>query len=120
MPRIATDNVQFKGIDELGEEEKAFLDKIVPEYYEKIKMLMDNLTQLELHFKTLRNTGERKMYDIKIKVKAPTRVFASSNSLQNEKEAWQFSKALHGAFKDVEMQIKKAFEKDQSHPRPRE
>ena len=83
-------------------------------------MFIHNLTQLEVHFKTLRKTGERKMYEINMKVKSPTRTFASSNSLQNKKEAWQFSKALHGAFKDLENQIKKELKKDQSHPRPRD
>ncbi len=121
MPRIATDIVQFKGLRNLDEEEKAFLDKIVPEYYEKIKRYIHNLAKVEVHFKKMRSTGERALFDINVKVASPERkTFVGTNSKQNRFEGWRFSKALHGAFKDVENQIKKELKKDQSHPRPRD
>lgn len=118
---MTMDGIQLKGIDELNEEEKGFIDKIVPEYYEKFKTFLHNETELQVHFKTMKKTGDRKMYDIRAKVISPTKkTFASSNSLQNNKEAWQFSTALQAALKDIEEQIKKEMKKDQSHPRPRD
>ena len=121
MTGISEDIIQFKGVKELEEEEKEFVDKIIPEYYEKIKRAMHNLTRLEVHFKKMRNTGERTLYDINVKVSGPEKkIFIGTNSKQNRFEGWKFSKALHGAFQDVEAQIKKEFRTDQSRPRPGE
>jgi len=125
MPKIAADMVQFKGLDALTEEDRAFLDKIVPEYFEKIKRQLDNLVALQIHFKAYSAAGapgKRKKYDIHIMAVAPTRnVFVSTRPAHHFKSKdWTFSKSLGEAFKNLENQIKKTLHTDKSHPRPRD
>jgi len=122
MPKIAADMVQFKGLDALTEEDRAFLDKIVPEYFEKIKRQLDNLVQIQIHFKAYNVAGKRKKYDIHIMAVAPTRnIFVSTRPAHHFKSKdWIFSKSLGEAFKNLENQIKKTLHTDKSHPRPRD
>jgi len=119
---ITSNIVQFKGLNSLNDEEKEFLDKIAPEYYEKLKRSVHNLAQLQIHFKTYDTTGKRKRYSIHMNFSAPERnIFVSTKPAPMVKDKdWKFSKSLHEAFKNLEAQVKKAMKKDQSHPRPRD
>lgn len=129
MPRVAFDIVQFKGLELLNDEERAFLDKIVPEYYEKIKRSLKNLVTLQIHFKAYETTGagkeekgKRRKFDIHIRAISPTKnIFVSTKPPRHFKSRdWNFSKSLHEAFKNLENQIKKKLHTDKSHPRPRD
>jgi len=120
---ITSDIVQFKGLDLLNEEERDFLDKIVPEYYEKIKRSLHNVTQLQIHFKAYetagagkKEEGKRRKFDIHMRAIAPTRnIFASTRPATHIKNKdWKFSKSLAEAFKNLESQIKKTIRSDKS------
>ena len=125
---IINDIIQYKGIDLLNAEERAFLDKIAPEYFEKIKRSLRNITQVEVHFKAYQTTGKgkekedkRKKFDIHIRAISPTKkIFASTKPATHIKNKdWKFSKSLQEAFKNLENQIKKEFQTDKGKIRPR-
>ena len=116
MPRIATDIVQFKGLSTLDDKERAILDKLAPEYYEKIKgYFLKNLVQMEIHFKAYNEEGKKRKFSINIKAVAPTRKTYVSNKASD----WDFARTLHKAFKDLETQIKKSLKVDITRPRIR-
>ena len=119
-----SDMVQFKGLDILNAEEREFLDKIVPEYYEKLKRSLKNITMIEIHFKEYgaKTPEKRKKFDIHIRAIAPTKnIFASTKPAHHTKNKdWKFSKSLTEAFKNLENQIKKTLHTDKSHARPRD
>ena len=125
-----SDMVQFKGLEALNEDERAFLEKIVPEYYEKIKRSFKNITMLEIHFKTYGKKGgkkeedkeKRRKFDIHIRAIAPTKnIFVSTKPATSKKSQNRiFSKSLQEAFKNLENQIHKEFNPSKNHPRPRD
>ena len=123
---LSKDEVQFKGLDLLTDEEKEVLDKIVPEYYEKIKRSLHNIIQIQIHFKAYEKTGsgkedkeKRRKFDIHMKVLAPTKnIFSSSKPATHIKNKdWKFSKSLSEAFKNLENQIKKTVRSDKDKAR---
>ncbi|MEM4336589.1 MAG: HPF/RaiA family ribosome-associated protein [Candidatus Woesearchaeota archaeon] len=116
MPRLISELIQYKGINLLNESEKSILNKLSSEYYEKIRNhFLKNTTKIEIHIKAYDQTGERKKFSVDIKVISPTRKTYVSNKSQD----WDFARAIHKAFRDLENQIKKDIHKDESHPRPK-
>jgi len=119
-----SDMVQFKGLDILNDEEREFLNKIVPEYYEKLKRSLKNITMLEIHFKEYGSTTpeKRRKFDIHIRAIFPSKkIFASTKPATHIKNKdWKFSKSLQEAFKNLENQVRKEFHNDKSHPLPRD
>ncbi|MBW3023349.1 hypothetical protein KY308_04560 [Candidatus Woesearchaeota archaeon] len=114
MPRIATDIVQYKGVSKLDSKEKLILDKLAPEYYEKMKgYFLKNLVHMEVLVKTYNEEGKRKKYSVNVKAVAPTR----KTFISNKASDWDFARTLHKAFKDVETQIKKSLKVDITRPR---
>ena len=130
MPKIATDFVQLKGLDILNAEEREFVNKIVPEYFEKIKRSLNNLVELQIHFKEYKTAGKtkeggkekRRKFDIHMRATSPTKnIFASSRPAHHFKSMdWKFSKSLSEAFNNLQNQIKKTMHSDKSHARPRD
>ena len=126
---LSKDVVQFKGLDLLTDEEKVILEKIVPEYYEKIKRSLHNIIQIQIHFKAYEKTGsgkedktKRRKFDIHMKVLAPTKnIFSSSKPATHIKNKdWKFTKSLSEAFKNLENQIKKTVLSDKDRTRKRD
>ena len=117
MPR---DIIQYKGLDSLDEGERATLDRLSSEYYDKIKShFLKNIVQMEIHVKAYeqrRLIRKRKKYSIDVKVTAPMKKVYTSNNASD----WDFARTLHKAFNDIENQIKKSLHTDKSHPRPRD
>ncbi|MBD3313585.1 hypothetical protein GF345_04025 [Candidatus Woesearchaeota archaeon] len=111
ISKILMEKIQYKGVNDLSEQEKDTVEKLSSEYYEKIIRELQNLTSVELHVKTHDTDGKQKRFEIMAKVSAPTRIFEASY------EDWDLARTLHKVFQKLENQIKKAFEKDAGLPK---
>lgn len=102
--------IQYKGLDELDEFEKAELNKFSERYFPKIKRETKNLTSVELHIKIHRKEfkkdEQRKKYSIHLRVIAPTKIFEASA------DDWDFPTAVHKAYENAILEIKKHFRSD--------
>lgn len=99
------DNIEYVGVNELKDGEKADLEKLSAEYYGKIKRRIKNTTSLKIHIKDHGKGGKSK-FSIHVHVSAPTRFFEATAS------DWDFARTLHIAFNEVEKQIEHAFHDD--------
>lgn len=100
------ENVQIIGIEELtSPDEEAVLSKLSKEYYEKIQRVLNNETKITLHIKAHTKGGKAKKWDLRVKVMAPTRIFESQES------DWDFARAMHKAFNNIERQLEHTFKK---------
>ncbi|MFC1754685.1 hypothetical protein ACFL96_15015 [Thermoproteota archaeon] len=104
--------IQYIGADELDPAEKADLDKLSMEYYDKIQRSLKNVTSIKIHIKAYAKEGGRKKFSIHISADAPTRKFQSTKASD-----WDFARTLHKAFKDLENQVVKAFKTDTGMPK---
>ncbi|MEM4282119.1 MAG: hypothetical protein QXU88_00500 [Candidatus Woesearchaeota archaeon] len=114
VPKFGVKEVlQFVGIRELEPEEQEVLHRLSTEYYEKIKRDLPNLIGVTVHVKCYEKEGRRKKYSLHVRVGAPTKVIESCNA-----DDWEFSRAIHKAFKDVRQQIVHIFRTDVTRPKP--
>jgi len=97
--------IQYIGADVLDETQKADLDKLSTEYYDRIQRGLKNITSLKIHVKK-HTKGGRGKFSIHLTVIAPTRVFECSAS------DWDFAKTLHMVFNEMQNQIEHYFHKD--------
>lgn len=102
MAKIAKDEIAFDGLKSLSISEKALLNRLSTEYFQKIKRMVDNLVALRVKVKTYEKGGEKKKYSIDINVFMPNKNSFNSNKTSD----WDFAKALHKAFRDVMVHIK--------------
>lgn len=107
--------IQFIGVDELNDEEKATCNDLANEYYDKIKEALKNVTSLVVHVKIYSGKGKEnkhaKKYSICARAVAPTVIFDSTKAAD-----WDLARTLHKAFKDLEHQIHHKFHDDVSCP----
>ena len=93
------EEIQYRGVDKLNDEEKSILNRLSPEYHEKIKRALKNNTSLQIDVKLYKKAGGKRKYDIHVKAVAPTTIFSASYA------DWDFAKSLHKVFKKVENEI---------------
>ena len=93
------EEIQYRGVDGLNDDEKGTLNKLAPEYYEKIQRALKNVTSLQVDIKLYNKLGSKKKYDIHAKVIAPTKMFSTSYA------DWDFARTLHKVFKKMEREI---------------
>lgn len=106
--------IQYIGLDQIGEAERAILDKLSSEYYGKIQRELKNITSITIHIKVHSKGGERKKYSIHIKAIAPTRIHESDIAAD-----WDFARTLHKSFKNLEREITHALKSDTHQNIPR-
>lgn len=105
--------IQYVGVSDLNEEERAAVNRVTTEGYEKVKRDLQNLTNLLVHIKTYNKEGDRKKYSVHLRVDAPTKInLASSRS-----DDWEIAAAMHKAFDDVRAQIRHRLHSDVTRPR---
>ena len=93
------EEIQYRGVNDLIEKEKITLNKLAPEYYEKIQRALKNITSLQIDIKLYKKLGGKRKYDIHVKAIAPTTIFSASYA------DWDFAKTLHKVFKKIENEI---------------
>jgi hypothetical protein len=94
--------LQAKGMELLSEKEKQIADKILKEYYEKIKRQVKKDFTFRINFKEYDKEGEKKKYSINAEVLASKKFSASDYD-------WDFSKALHKVMIKLVNQIEHTF-----------
>ena len=93
------EKIQYRGVDNLKNEEKDTLNKLAPEYYDKIQRALKNVTSLQVDIKLYKKLGGKRKYDVHVKAIAPTTIFSASYA------DWDFARTLHKVFKKIENEI---------------
>ncbi|MDO8528273.1 MAG: hypothetical protein Q7S06_00050 [Nanoarchaeota archaeon] len=94
--------LQTKGLELLSEKEQQIADKLIKEYYEKIKRQIKKDFKFRIHFKEYDKEGEKKKYSINAEVLASKKFSASDYD-------WDFARALHKVMIKLVNQIEHAF-----------
>ena len=97
------ENIKIIGMKNLNEDELEVVKGLANEYYEKIQRIIKNIDSVIIHIKTFDTTGERKRYEIKLKVIAPTKSFDAQSS------EWDLAKAVHVVFNEMQKIIEHRF-----------
>ena len=103
--------IQFVGISDLSPEEQETVQELTTIAYERIKTMLQNLTDLVVHVKTYENEGKRKKYALHVRCVAPTAMFESKKGFH-----WELPRSLHKAFNDIEQQINHRLHADSTRP----
>lgn len=80
--------LQMKGAELLSEKERKIADKLVKEYYEKIKRQIKKDFTLKINFKEYETDGKNKKYSINAEVFSSKKFSASDAD-------WDFARTLH-------------------------
>jgi len=94
--------IQYVGAKILTPADKATLDTLCAEYYDKIQRELKNITRLKVEIKThgdKEKTGRVKKFTIKVEALAATRMFEASAF------DWDFARTVHKAFKELMTEI---------------
>jgi ribosome-associated translation inhibitor RaiA len=100
---------QITGIDLLDEKEKQLAEKLISDYYLKIKQLVRNDLSFGVHIKEYNTEGQKKKYAITIKAS-----FAGKN-LESNADDWDFARTIHKAMKKLENEIEKRIHSSEQH-----
>ena len=103
--------IQFVGVSDLSPEEQETVQELTTKAYERIIIMLQNLTDLVVHVKTYENEGEKKKYALHVRCSAPTVLFESKKGFD-----WELPRALHKAFNDIEQQINHRLHTDSTKP----
>jgi 2,3-bisphosphoglycerate-independent phosphoglycerate mutase len=97
------EKIKIIGMKDLNEDELEVVKGLANEYYEKLQRIIKNIDLITIHVKTFDATGERKRYEIKLKVIAPTKSFDAQSS------EWDITKAVHIVFNEMQKVIEHRF-----------
>lgn len=101
---VFMNNIKIIGMDKIeDEQEQITIERLSGDYYDKIQRLIKNEISLVVHLKTYSKGGKQKEWEIKAKVKAPTKGFEA------EESDWDLARTLHKVFKDIIRQVEKRF-----------
>ena len=104
--------IQIIGIDEIDDEfDKATINKIANNYYDKIHRALRNITSITLHVKKHTKGGKAHKWDMRVKVIAPTRIFEAKES------DWDLARSLHRVFKNIERELEHKLHTDSQRPK---
>jgi hypothetical protein len=94
--------LKTKGMELLSEKEKQIADKLLNEYYEKIKRQIKKDFTFKIHFKEYDKEGEKKKYSINAEILSLKKFSASDYD-------WDFARALHKVMIKLVNQIEHTF-----------
>ena len=105
--------IQYKGLDQLSEEQRAVLDKLAAEYYGKIQRAVHNAScSIVIHLKKYQDKGggkakekKREKFSIQVLTVAPTKTFESSAF------DWDFARTLHKALGSMVTELEHHFKR---------
>lgn len=92
--------IQLKGANKLDSIERAILDKLSEEYFNKISGFLRDIKSIKINIKLHDTGGKRKRYQINIKV------MALSETFDSKVEDWDIAKVLHAGFKKIIHELK--------------
>ena len=106
--------IQIVGIKDLDDMEIDSVNRLANRYYGKIQREIQNVTSLVIHIKAHDKQGRQKNYSVHVKAIAPTKIFASTKSID-----WNLEKALHGSFRDIIRQMQHRLHTDDQNKKTR-
>jgi len=103
--------IQFIGLKELSLEEQDTIKSLSSEYFDKVKRLVNDLTNVVVHAKFHQKEGAKKKYALKVKLVIPGNIFESNNQ-----DDWDLPTALHMSFVSILHQINHKLHSDTTRP----
>ena len=105
--------IQIIGIDEIDDEfEKATINKLANEYYEKIQRGIKEFTSVTLHIKKHSKGGKTKKWDMRVRITAPSQI------LEAQESDWDLAKSLHKVFNNIERELQHKLRVDDQRDKP--
>ena len=104
-----TEIIQAEGTEILTEEQKQIVNRLLNEYYKRIKQQLKNLTSLEFHLKEYKKDGKGKKFSIHIKAIAPTTIF------EGDASDWDLARTTHKALNKIMNEIEHKFHLNNHH-----
>ncbi len=106
-------NIYFVGMDNLHLSDKDVknIRELASKYAGRYLYIVNNLFDVQLHFKTIRKEGRRSIYHIKSRLNYP------GNTIASEAQDWDIITALRMALEEIEKQIKSKFGQRESRRR---
>ncbi len=95
--------MQIKGAEILNEKERQIADKLLNEYYEKIKRQIKKDFTLKIDFKEYEKDGKNKKYSINGEI-----IFSGKNFSASAWD-WDFARTVHKLMRKFITQIEHAF-----------
>jgi len=96
--------IQFVGLNELSESDKAVVNRLSTEYHERVKRKLKNMTSLTVHIKCYKTAGKRQKYSLHLKCIIPGRIFESDKKAHG----WQLEPVMKKGFESLLSQIEHA------------
>lgn len=93
--------IKIQTKENLNEEEKETLDRLLNKYYEKIKRKVKKDVDVDLNLKIYEKGGKKK-YSINLKI-------VNSMVFKSDADDWDFAKAVHKAFDKILREIEHKF-----------
>jgi len=106
------EQIQITGIDEISEQDKALVNKLSNEYYDKFKRALKNEISIKLHIKQHSKTGKKHKSDVRVQLSAPTRIFEAQES------DWDLARTLHKVFNNLERELQHKLKVDDQRDKP--
>lgn len=110
-PIVPADHIQFTGAKELNVADLARLNQLATQYLARFKRKLNQTMDVNVQIKIYEKEGGKNKYSIHVRVAAPTKILESCNS-----HDFDFVRAIHKAFEDIEHQIVHRFHNDVSRP----
>ncbi len=103
--------IQYMNLKELTPPQLDILNNLSTDYHSKLKRVLNNLVGLKIHVKCHSKEGSKKRFDVHILVISPMKAKLVSS------KAWDydFARAVHKAFKDIQSQAEHAIHKMDQH-----
>ena len=103
--------IQFIGLNDISVEDQDTVKVLSGEYFDKIKRLANDLTNVVVHVKFHQKEGGKKKYALNVKVIIPGNIFESNNQ-----DSWELPAAVHMSFDSILNQINHKLRTDTSRP----
>jgi hypothetical protein len=111
-----TSIINLKGVEMLSEKEKQLTNRLLNEYYKRIKRQLKNFTSIEAHIKEYEKPGKDKKarkFSFHVKAIAPTQIF------EGDASDWDFARTLHKGLNKLMNRIEGALHSSDQHSKER-
>jgi ribosome-associated translation inhibitor RaiA len=95
--------IQLIGTDKLDEDEKAMVSSVCEQCLPKLERDMKNIDKLNVHVKPHNIQGNKRRYEVKCRIEAPTNILEASS------EEWDLSGAVHKCIDELKKQAQHKF-----------
>ena len=101
--------IEVKGIESLGEQEKATVNNLFDSYYIKIQRKIKSPLSLKIHIKEYNKEGKRKKYSINAEAISSGKIFKANS------DDWNLTATIHEVFGKLLTQVEHKFHSSDQH-----